>query len=148
MLDGKNSFYTHGINIYVYLPVVGRLIEFIEHWSFLDFRVFSVLNYSVPAFNTIWMLRLIVVDSFYNRNRIVYTSGMAEKRELFAFPSRKSLYVAWKHFGCVRKSNGLISKATLDMSRAVCRHCSKSYAFNGRNIAINNPENCRRHGWI
>ena len=77
---------------------------------------FSVLNYSVPAFNTIWMLRLIVVDSFYYCNRIVYTSGMAEKSELFAFPSGKSLYVGWKHFGCVRKSNGLISKATLDMS--------------------------------
>ena len=75
--------------------MVGRLIELVEHCSFLDFRVddqyfFPYLITRFRLLTLFWMLRLVLVDLFYYRNGIVYTSGMAEKSELFDLQAEKA----------------------------------------------------------
>ena len=65
---------------------------------------------------------------------------MAKKRVNFLTFQAEGPLCHLEHFCFSIKSNGIISKATLDMNRAIFRNCFKSFVINGKSPLIN-PEN-------
>lgn len=56
---------------------------------------------------------------------------MAEKPKLFLPRTKNIRYKVWNHFGFRNGKDGPPTKENLDMDKAVCMLCSRSYAFKG-----------------
>ena len=54
-----------------------------------------------------------------------------DQREILPYPGTKSKSEVWKYFGFYRKAVGPPTRQNLDMSRAVCKLCRRTYANKG-----------------
>ena len=86
------------------------------------------------------MLWLVLIYLLYYFIGILFTLPQWQKRAIFFYFQAEELLCHLEALWLLNKSNGIISKATLDMNRAIFRNCFKSFVFNGKSPLIN-PEN-------
>ena len=55
-----------------------------------------------------------------------------EDQEIFAYPGGRKKSRVWKTFGFLKKGPGPATRENLDMTRALCRICKKSYVNKGK----------------